>query len=187
MYGGRHLLPPTTVLAFLLPRIVSISRNAKILGIQKPKVKVKQFSILNTFPTDELFIVDLETEVLFTVYHQGRSALSWLTLASYQTLGYVSTSSIYSQTSAIKSLILYFCKQFVTFSRISRKSERWVGKCILLCWPRRPHNWTNENLKVAQMSILRRGNISHILWKYISNFVEIYLKYISNFSYFTGP
>ena len=169
MYGGRHLLPPTTVLAFLLPRIVSISRNAKILGIQKPKVKVKVklFLILNTFPTGELFIVDLETEVLFTVYHEGRSALSWLTLASYQTLGYVS---------AIKSWILYFCKQFVTFSRISRKSERWVGKCILLCWPRRPHNWTNENLKVAQMSILRRGNISHILWKYISNF-----------SYFTGP
>ena len=51
MYGGRHLVPPTTVLAFLLlARIVSISRNAKILGIQKPSWNYQTILNCKDFP-----------------------------------------------------------------------------------------------------------------------------------------
>ena len=79
----RHLFPPTAVLAFLPPGIVSISRNCQnFRNAKKPPQRVKYEKnnrVLSSFhkhfhsdSIQELLLIDLEAEVLFTVFRQGR-------------------------------------------------------------------------------------------------------------------
>ena len=80
----RHLFPPTAVLAFLPPGIVSISRNCQNLRNAKEKPPQrdkyeKNNRVLSSFhkhfhsdSIQELLINDLEAEFLFTVFRQGR-------------------------------------------------------------------------------------------------------------------
>ena len=79
----RHLFPPTAVLAFLPPGIVSISRNCQNFRNAKKTTAAGQIwknnRVLSSFhkhfhsdSIQELLLIDLEAEVLFTVFRQGR-------------------------------------------------------------------------------------------------------------------
>ena len=72
----RHLFPPTAVLAFLPPGIVSISRNCQNFrnAKEKPPQRVKYEKTIEFYPHFiNIFIQKLLLiEVLFTVFCQGR-------------------------------------------------------------------------------------------------------------------